>query len=273
MSHSTFLRLKFRAVQPIIAVSFGFLAALAPVEPAHGAEILVTPNRGYANDVFLVPGFDTARTFLQSNRSYACVIIVREFDSALPKRYPVFNVNLTAPDATMVTASAIGAVKPGIGTPASRAAQQALLRIGLVAPQTGFYTISFLEGQPGGTAVPGSSVRCDDTTLYGGFNRFFAEIPIVELTNNTFQDISANITIIDFDGNVLIPQQAVFVPADNRADVIFAGLPEQRFGQILVTSVGSLGALSGYVSEYDQAPDGALTLKRERALSLGAALP
>ena len=93
------------------------------------------------------------------------------------------------------------------------------------------------------------------------------------MSNDTEENIEALITIIDFSGTKLINKQSVTVFANKRADVIFASLPEQRFGQILVAYKGSLTALSGYVSEYDFAGGSSLTLKRERPLEQAQSLP
>lgn len=240
---------------------------------AIAAELYVTPNRGYANDVFINPGTDIARTALQAGRSYECSIITREYDAALPKKLPAFNPTVIQPNSVGAAGSFLGTLKPGLAAPVSLAAQRTKLRIGFLATQTGIHTLSFQDAAGSGTAIPGSSVRCVDTTLYGGFNRFFAGIAVVELSNNTLSALQAAITIVDFAGNVLINQQPTTIAANNRTDIVFASLPAERFGQILVTSVSSAGALSGYVSEYDQLGDGSLVLKRERPLSLGAALP
>jgi len=254
------------------AVALLLLAVYSPIHVL-ADDILVSPNRGLSDDIFANPGLDAITTFFEQDRSYSCVLIIREFDPALPKKFPVFNLNLTAPDTSIVVATAVGTMKPAIAVPSSLLAKQDLLRISLIAPQSGRYTIDLDEGQPGGTAVPGTNIRCNDNTLYGGFNRFYADIAIVELINDTAENIDALITIIDFAKDKLVDKQSVTVSANKRADVIFANLPEQRFGQILVAYKGSLTALSGYVSEYDFAGGGALTLKRERPLAQGQILP
>ncbi len=260
---------------PLLSSCAVIVLCIAIALPGFAAadDILVSPNRGLREDIFANPSTDSITTFFEQDRSYSCVLIVREFDPALPKKFPVFNTNLTAPDASTVVADALGTMKPAVAVPSSLVSKQSLLRLSLIAPQSGRYTIGLDDGQPGGTAVPGTNIRCNDTTLYGGFNRFFADIAIVELSNDTAENIEALITIIDFSGTKLIDKQSVTVSANKRADVVFASLPAQRFGQVLIAYKGSVTALSGYVSEYDLAADNTLTLKRERPLAQGASLP
>jgi hypothetical protein len=242
-------------------------------------EHTVTVNRGTRDTAFLDINNDIANVALTANRSYSCIILNREYDGTIPKSFPVFNTLVTAPNNTTFSANAVGAMKPGIAIPGNLIASQNNLRISFIPELTGNHKFTFTDAQTGGIATPGTTLRCNDTSLYGGFNRFFANIVVVELTNETSQTVKPFITIVDTFGNVLVdnvfPAQLASnngVAAEGRADIIFSDLPEGVFGQIIVTYVGSLGALSAYVAEYDF--DGqVLTLKRERPMDTTPVLP
>lgn len=246
------------------------------VQSALAAELPVSINRGTRDDTFISTSADTATAALAENRGYSCIILNREYDPAVPKRFPVFAPTATGPSSQTITLTPTGTMKPGITVPNSLSSAQAFARVSLIAPETGNYTFTFDEAQPSGTAVPGSTVRCMDTTLYGGYNRFFANTVIVEITNQTSETITPFVTIIDSFGNVHVEQSPVpngdGIVAQGRHDAIFPNLPAMTFGQIIVSYVGSVGALDAYVAEYDF--DGStLTLKRERPMDSTPILP
>lgn len=242
-------------------------------------EHTVTVNRGTRDIAFVDIDNDNAKVALNANRSYSCLILNREYDSTIPKSFPVFNTTVTAPNNTTFSANAVGAMKPGVAIPGNLIASQSKLRLSFIPQLTGNHRFTFSDAQAGGTAIPGTTLRCNDTTLYGGFNRFFANVVVVELTNETSQTVKPFITIVDTFGNVLVdnvfPGQLAStdgVTAEGRVDIIFSDLPEAVYGQIIVTYIGSLGALSAYIAEYDF--DGqVLTLKRERPMDTTPALP
>lgn len=263
---------------------FGTFMTLLSVSSsiAQADDIFVSANRGTRDDIFANVGTDVVRASLQANRSYACVVLNREYDSAIPKRFPIFNTTVTAPNNSTFQATATGTMLPGIATPANLIAFQARTRISFVTTQSGVHSFTLADAQAGGTAVPGTTIRCNDTTLYGGYNRLFAEVAIVELTNNTSESVLAFISIIDSAGTVLVDNQQVRSPGNNnginangREDVIFVNLPAGNYGQILVTYAGSLGAISGYVAEYDfdSSTASGLRLKKDRAMELTPVLP
>jgi hypothetical protein len=257
---------------------FAQVLALALSCTAALADVVVTANRGARDDSFITVVSEPIRTSLEAGKGYSCIMLNREADAAAPKQFLVFNPLVTRPDNLTFIAATTGAIKPGIAVPSSLVGSQANLRLSFIAPLTGNYTFTATNAQPGGAAVPGSTVRCTDTSLYGSYNRLFADLAIVEITNDTESRITPFITIVDSNRNVVVNAQQVNdsigtgIAGNSRQDVIFTNLPAGTYGQIIITHAASLGSINAYVSEYDFR-DNVLDLKRERPMESTPILP
>ncbi len=207
------------------------------------------------------------RAYFFAGRSYECVILTRFYDMGMSPFY-VFN-NVIDPNSNSVTVTSNGSLYPPVSTPSViTAEEQNRTRVAIVAETTGDYrfTLMDVEGINGDnfTAVP----SCRETTLFGSYNRFFAQLPIVELENRSTADIPVAISIINSAGTTIVDKQPAVARASTRTDVIFSELPASDLGQIVITHSAPFGALSGTVSEYDFGSGGEITLKRERPLKV-----
>jgi len=219
-------------------------------------------NRGGA-------GSDLVQTSFSEGRSYECLI---QAPSVLfSKQVHFLSTSVTDPDGAIVTATANGLSYPALakidGASGLSDAQHDKMRVSLIAQKSGVYSFSF-EERAGTVGAAVEDVSCRETSLYGSYNRFFAQAAIVEIQNAASTVVPVQITIVDAGGNVVVDKQSVNAQGGTRTDVIFASLPANNYGQIIITHSAPFGVLSGYVAEYDTNADGSISLKRERALTV-----
>ncbi len=240
--------------------------------------LLLLSSKSYAQQGAMQPAyfsrssgnfsFDTdIQAYLLAGRSYECTVLTRFFDAASSSFY-VFDA-VVDPESASVDVTPNGSLYPPVSTPSSiSASDQNQLRVSFVAGTTGNYRFTLRDvlgrNSSNFTAVP----SCRETTLFGSFNRFFAQVPIVELENKSSADIEVFIFIVNSGGTTIVDGQSAIAKAGTRTDVVFADLPGSDLGQVVITHRAPFGALSGTVSEYDFGPGGEITLKRERALKV-----
>jgi hypothetical protein len=208
---------------------------------------------------------DTVQSYFHANKSYECAIMTLDFATSSADEFYIFNTNVTDPDGSTIVAAANGNVYPSIAPVDGVTAVHNRTRVSLTAQKTGIYkfTVADAFNQNGSEA---STIRCRETTLYGGYNRFFAGVVIIELNNASELDIDVTINVVNSKQETVVSAQQAVAKSNTRTDVIFSSLPASSFGQIKITHNAPYGALSGMVSEYDYAADGSISLKRERPL-------
>ncbi len=218
---------------------------------------------------------DTIDVQLHANRSYECAVLT---NALLPASDDYFAFTSTAvdPDGASVTLAQTGTNYPGALPRANgvQTVERARVRVNLIAQKTGRYRFSVeevSETSPSGSASV--TVQCRETTLLGGYNRFFAGVVIVEIQSLADVDQSVFVTIVDSNGNTQVDNQEFTAQSNTRTDLIFSDLPAQNFGQIRITHNAPFGSLRGIVAEYDFGSDGSITLKRERPLENAGIVP
>ena len=246
---------------------FYSLVLFLSVEQVLADTILITPGRSEADSVFDIDGGDRIRVYLYQNKSYACSITQKDIDSN--DKFITFDLEAGDPDSEQITVSGIGNYDPVIAAPSGVSSLKS--RISLIATKTGFYTFSPVISDPTDIAT----IRCVETTLYGGYNRFAADIPIVELTNLSSENISPRIRVTDLEGEEVFTNEGseVEIAPFGRQDIPIGGLTENTYGVITVTYLGPFGAIKGIVAEYNAASDGGFDLQRERKMEAPAIIP
>ena len=245
----------------ILLLTTYFFGALSP---ALGASVLVTPGKADADDVQVNDGDELLVSF-EAGRSYECSVTQKMV--AASTEFVTFALEAKDPDNSIITLSAVGNHTPRIAAPAGKSSLRS--RVSLVAEKTGTYTLLFDVNQPGF-----ATVRCNETSLSGDFNTFFAPTPILELVNLTSSEITATLTVTDFTGNPLLDEadREVTIAANARLDTVLSSIAPNLYGQVQVSYVGAYGALRGTMAEYQFGSD-SIELKRERPLRARSALP
>ncbi len=231
------------------------------------AQSIVPRSPGYsmADDQSL-DDEDVINSYFHQGRSYECAILALDYATTATDEYYVFKTMVMGPDSQAIVASANGNDYPAISPVDGVQAVHERARVSLTAPKTGIYKFS-VEDAFAQNNSESSTVRCTETTLYGGYNRYFAGTAIVELNNAGDKDIDVIFTIKDSNGTTVVSAQEATAKGGTRTDIIFANLPSATLGQIVITHNAPFGALSGNVAEYDFGSDGSITLKRERPLT------
>jgi len=207
---------------------------------------------------------DTIQSYFHRGRSYECSLQLRDFANAGDEFY-IFNQTVMDPDGTPLIALPNGDDYPAIAPVDGVEAVQSLTRLSLTAQKTGIYKFT-VEDAFGVGNDEAHTIRCRETTLYGGYNRFFAGVAIAEVNNAAPRDFDVFVTVVTSEGVTVVDKQKYTAKAETRSDLIFANLPQESFGQVRITHSAPYGALSGIVAEYDFLGDGSIVLKRERPL-------
>ena len=250
----------------LVSLSLPAALLLSLGSTAHAQSIVPrSPSYSQADDQS-IDDEDTVQSYFFRDKSYECVIMSLDYSTTVDDEFYIFKTSVMDPDGASIVASANGDDYPAIAPVDGVSAVHNRTRLSLTAEKTGIYKFS-VEDAFAQNNSEASTVRCRETTLYGGYNRFFAGVAILELNNVGAKDIDVEITITNSQGTVLVDKQEATAKAGTRSDVIFANLPESNFGQIRITHNGPFGALSGMVAEYDFGSGGSITLKRERPLT------
>ncbi len=234
--------------------------------PASAQSILPrSPSYSLADDQS-IDDEDVINVYMHRDRSYECGILALDFSANTDDEFYIFNSTVMDPDGGSFVATANGDDYPAISPVDGVSMVHNRARLSLTAQKTGIYKMTVEDAFNLNNSEP-NTVRCRETTLYGGYNRYFAGVAIIEINNAGNKQTDVRISIKDSNGNTVIDAQEATAKANTRTDVIFANLPAASFGQIQITHEAPFGALSGTVAEYDYAPDGSITLKRERPLT------
>lgn len=243
------------------------ISVISPVVTLVNAQSILprSPSYSIADDQS-IDDDDTITSYLHKGKSYECAILARDFTIGSPDEFYIFSTTVIDPDGHVVTPFLIGNVYPAIAPVLGISDfAHSRTRVSLTAKKSGIYkfTVEDFFNQNNSET---STVRCRETTLYGGYNRFFAGVVIVEINNASDQDIGVLITITNSHNVVVIDNQPAVAKGNTRSDVIFAHLPASELGQIVINHNSPIGALSGTVAEYDFGSHGSIILKRERPL-------
>ena len=118
--------------------------------------------------------------------------------------------------------------------------------------ETGKYLTTPLFGAGGDTAN-NVEVRCDDTTLFGGFNTSISNFNFLELSSLiSGGDIQAKLTVKDsVSGQTLVDKQTIQIPAGVRVDIALHNLTGPgKFGSVTITHDAPVGGLKAVINQY-----------------------
>ncbi len=109
-----------------------------------------------------------------------------------------------------------------------------------------------LQAAGDGTSFENLRVRCDETSLYGGYNVAAADLNFLELSN--IADANINITVRfgnSRTGDTDIVFRQLTLGPSQRADLdIHSNVETGSFGAMRVTHDGPLGSMTASVSQY-----------------------
>lgn len=252
------LRLRFPLATFILILASSPGIALA-VE-----EHLVTPDRLVADDISFNPG-EPVVGFFHAGRSYECRLA--QATKGTGNDYLYFSPTIQGPTQN-IQGTGVGGLYPAEATSPSTAARQAFRRISFIPQETGVHKLSVVFDN---SLAVDASADCFDTTLVGSFNTFLAQRPIVELRNRGNTTVSATVTALNLQGEV-IETQTLSVLASSRSDAILSQVPSQLYGSIVVTYLGPQGLISADVAEYDYI-NGVPNLRRQRPTRSATLVP
>ena len=179
-------------------------------------------------------------SYFEANRSYACDALPSTSTSNI-----AFASQIGILGGAALTVTFRGDTTPAI-TISGEDSNQANNRIAFTPDASGKYELPITT-----TVSQGEDVRidCAETSLYGGYNTNINNFNFLELTNITNQTISGAWTAVNWNGSFFIG--TFVIPAGNRQDislhdVVGAG----KYGSLIVTHDGPVGALVGNVSQY-----------------------
>lgn len=209
---------------------------------------LITPP-GYTSTT-LYDGI-TIQVYMEANRSYVCT---------LAKPYSVDYEAKFAPAATIGSSQLAGKYIGNV-SPVNVGGATGLInesRISFQPSESGIYSIgisSTLELES--LSVSSGSVSCVETGLYGGFNTNASEYNFLELTNSTNAAVIITVRAVGSDGTVLVNNENITVEAGTRKDMDLHSLVGAgKYGTVVVTHDGPLGAIKAAVSQYKVRADG-----------------
>lgn len=112
------------------------------------------------------------------------------------------------------------------------------------------FNVEFSGGPPANVTI-----RCDETTLFGGFNTSVADFNFIEITNTLTKTDSDNDIILHIagksvvGGNQVISRSITLVP-NQRVDVDIHSVAPSNFGPIVITHNGPKGSIRAVNAQY-----------------------
>ncbi len=212
----------------------------AGISPAHAIDRFLSVGQG---NTFLVSPADTFTINLQANHSYACDAIPESATTEFDWLTTVSGTTGGSPE--MITARAAGDITPPITGDTGSNDDNRLTFTPTTADR---FRLTVDDALGASESV---RVRCLDTTLYSGFNTNVNDFNFLELTNTTNATVSGKVYAITADGTTAINGSSFSVSASRRLDVdLHTPAGANKYGLVIVTHDGPLGALTGGVSQY-----------------------
>jgi len=210
------------------------------VSSANAVDRFISVGQG---NTFLLAAGDNFIIDLQANHSYACDGIPESATSEFDWRAQM--IPGAGSPAEIIIARKAGDITPQITGDTGGTDDN---RITFTPATSNRFTITVDDAEGGGESV---RIRCFDTTLYGGFNTNVNDFNFLELTNVTNATITGKITAITADGTTVINAAGFSISAQRRADVdLHTPAGADKYGLVIVTHDGPVGALKGGVSQY-----------------------
>ena len=253
-------RLAQNTLQPILVLIE--LAVLLSVANAAFAVDTYTPGFGLggSDDHLSLSGGETrsVNISIEKTRSYEC-LVQPEFTSSAPS-IVLYDPTNNPADITTNAIAQRGDVAPILRT--SNALRS--VRLSFSPATSGVYSLRITNDL---FVVNAIKVRCSETTLYGGFNTNANPFNFLELTNLTSASISGRIIAYNFDGSEAL-NTGFTLQSNRRFDTdIHSAAGANKYGAIVVTHDGPLGAIEGNVSQY-RGPVSGLSLSASVPLSI-----
>lgn len=207
-------------------------------------------GRGFAG----LTGGDTILVDMEAGRSYCCSVLssYRELDPAYQGRFG---------DTRLDSKGSVSDLNSKDRSASSPPLPDANSRICFTTPSdkpTPVVSLEVLFGPDNKGAAVGVDVRCDETTLYGGFNTSVTDYNFLEIssTQNTTSDdteaISGTITAKNVVTNTTVLDNKSFsVSPEARVDVDIHQPAGQGFGTVRICHDGPPGGISATLVQYN----------------------
>lgn len=186
---------------------------------------------------------ESITVYLDKDRSYACNFTTSGSASILEMDTTVRNGIIPA----IVEGTAVNrnSATPGIALTSQH------YRMCFIAKNSNLHLFKFINVDPGSGPSVEIVSNCVETSLYGGYNTNANPYNFLEISNTTDSTISGKIYAVNFDGSVVINNQAFSVGAGLRFDVdLHTPAGANKYGTLRVTHDGPFGALQAGVSQY-----------------------
>lgn len=227
-------------MRAVIIVVFSFLFFINYAN----ADTFITPGIGSdksaVNNVDIGNGDDVG-VYFESGRSYCC-----DFTTASGNIIDEISSTLTnGSSSTLGVSTDRSSTTPIVGIDAVHK------RHCYISQDTILHLFEFTTVTPNtGSTIP-LNVNCVETTLYGGYNTNANPFNFLEIINTTNRTISGKVYAVNYDGTVVIDNQAFSLDAGLRFDIdLHTPAGANKYGSLKVTHDGPLGALQAGVSQY-----------------------
>lgn len=216
------------------------LLVCADALPALATDYLVTVGSDVAvtGDVVTLQQGDRIAVDTHVNHSYNCVGIPSAANTAF-----AFSPNF---------GRSIGNLAPRI-TDSSTAGRT---RVAFTASSSTRYFITVASTRAGGEPV---RLRCEDTTLFGGFNTSAHDVNVLELQNSSSSTIRAAISLINTNGRRIGGVRLRDIRGGGRLDLPLEDLARDTTGTVRISHNGPAGQVIGRVVLYDQSGEDSLS--------------
>ena len=269
-------------------VSLCFLLLSFPLSSAFATDFYLTADRGGLKNQAVSEG-DAVKIYLDQRRSYECYIQQAVYqggseffgfaDTATSPIGALFIVPFsplgqkfvyTGQAHPVMSAPPLAALDPSFGTSDPQLYRGQRSRFAALPDVSGMYTFP-IDGllNVGGTASV--DINCVTTSLVGKFNRFSADIVIVEIAGNGPSFGAGSVYLKDLAGNIIASDVIIF--GAGRRDYIYSNLPSDAIGKIVINHSAPKGSLQASVAQYNVDTSGNLTLVSRLPLEQGVALP
>ena len=170
-------------------------------------------NTGMFDD-FLVGDSNVTviQSYLHEGKSYECAILQSIFTDQTgvdADDFRIFETSVKGPSGSNVSVTANGNIFPQMAkikplkvASSTSTSQQSRLRYSLIPTESGLHKFTTVDVY-GSNGQDLYSVRCRETTIYGSYNRFFAQTAIVEIQNKAAIAIPVFILLVPLAGTAV----------------------------------------------------------------------
>lgn len=192
----------------------------------------------------------------EPGRSYCCEIHETFNSNIFSSTFAKFESvsSLVGFGATPVPSVARGKTSPRVVTFGGHPAADSARRCFIPTGNADYFQFMASFGPVGATNNNANiTVRCEETTLFGGFNTSITDFNFLEIRNTSNSTINGSVTVTDaISDTTIINGQTFSVAAGDRVDInLHEPAGPGKFGPVVVTHDGPYGSLQAQVSQYN----------------------